>query len=325
VPAAACGPAHEALALGGSGRVKRFALAVVCIAAVFAVCGAWLLWAAEPARRVPGGLTAEQRKELVYAQYEGVAWPKLGAPQPGQWLAAVDEPGQTYEEYIRTARNLKSDRRTTIYLQPLGPMTAEQAKVIEQVAEFGRAFFACTVTVLEPAALPGSAYVPRRRQYHAGDVLDRMARHVPDDALAYVGVTAADLYGPRLDFAFGLASLRRRVAIVSFARYGEPSTPEFLRRLLRGFAHETGHVFGLRHCIFYECCMNGSDSIEESDGQPLHYCPLCHDKLRHALAFEPRERFEHLAAFYDSVGFTDEAQAVRRRLAQLTSSTEEEP
>jgi len=294
-----------------------------CVAAASAVGGGWLLWAAEPAPRSRAPLTPERRKALVYTQYEDAGWARLGAAQPGQWLAAVAEPGQTYEEYIRTARNLKSDRRTTLYLQPLGPMTAEQAAVVARMGEFARAFFACRVVVLAPAALPRTAYVPRRGQYHAGDLLNRMAEHVPDDALAYVGITAADLYGSKLEFVFGLASLRRRVAIGSIARYGEAGTPEFLRRALKNFAHETGHIFGIRHCIFYECCMNGSNSIEESDGQLLHYCPLCHDKLRHALAFEPRERFERLAAFYDTVEFVDEAQTVRRRLAQLTPSTEE--
>lgn len=305
--------------------MRRAAPVAVCLAAAAAaVGGAWLVRAAEPVGVGAGLLTAERRVALVHAQYADAGWPELDAPQPDEWLALVDEPGQTYEEYIRTARNLKSVQRTTIYLQPLGPMTPEQAAVVERMAEFARAFFACKVVVLAPAALPPTAYVPRRGQYHAGGLLERMAKHVPDDALAYVCVTAAELYSARLEHTFGLASLQRRVAVDSIARYGEPGTAEFLRRALKNFAHETGHILGLRHCIFYSCCMNGSNSIEESDGQPLHYCPLCLDKLRHALAFEPRERFEHLAAFYDSVDFADEARAVRQRLAQLTPSTQED-
>jgi len=212
-------------------------------------------------------------------------------------------------------------------------MDQTTAAVVKQMAEFTTVFFGCKVTLLPAVKLPKSAYVHRRAQYDAAEILNRMARQVPADALAYVGVTTEDLYSGRLDFVFGLASLRRRVAVYSLHRYGEPGTPEFLRRSLKIVAHETGHAFGLRHCIFYRCCMNGSNSLTESDSQPLDYCPLCHDKLRHALAFDPKQRFERLAAFYDRVGFTQEAQVVRERLAQVaserpahdTAPTEEEP
>jgi archaemetzincin len=309
-------------------RLGALATASAVAVGAFAMGVALLLDGAQPghvgrARAAPP--TPAERKAIVYAQYAGTDWPKLGEPKPGEWLALVAEPGRTYDEYVRAARNLRSERRHTIYLQPLGPMDSATTAAIGQVAEFAGAFFACTVTVLPAAELPRSTYVQRRKQYDAGDLLNRMARRVPDDALAYVGLTSADLYSGRLDFVFGLASLRQRVAIVSLNRFGEPGTPEFLRRSLKSFAHETGHVFGIRHCIFYRCCMNGSNSLAESDGQPLHYCPLCHDKLRHALVFDPAQRFEKLAALYDTFGFEHDARVVRERLARLTASTKEDP
>ncbi len=296
--------------------MKRLDVCAAVLVAALALSAVLLLSAAEPPRRARARLTADERKAIVYAQYAGTDWPKLNEPKPGEWLAVFAETGRTYDEYVRIARNLKSDRRDTIYLQPFGRMDEKSAAVLEQMAEFAGIFFACKVTVLPAAKLPKSAYVHRRKQYDAADILNRMARHVPDDALAYIGITTADLYSGKLAFVFGLASLRNRVAIDSLHRYGEPGTPEFLRRSLKIIAHETGHVFGIKHCIFYRCCMNGSNSLAESDSQPLHYCPLCHDKLRHALAFDPKERFEKLEAFYDKIGFEEEARVVRQRLVR---------
>jgi archaemetzincin len=300
------------------------ALWLAAVVAALTLGGVLLLEGAEPSQggRARAPLTAAERKAIVYAEYAGVEWPKLGEPAPGDWLALFDEPGQTYDEYVRTARNLKSDQRHTIYMLPLGPMDEATTAVVKQMAEFAAVLFTTPVKLLPAAPLPKSAYVYRRAQYDAADILTRMARQVPDDALALVGVTTEDLYSGRLDFVFGLASLRGRVAIYSLRRYGEPGSAEYLRRALKIVAHETGHVFGLQHCIFYHCCMNGSNSLEESDSQPLHYCPLCHDKLRHALAFDPKKRFEALAAFYDRIGFADDAQFVRERLAHESAATQ---
>jgi len=297
------------------------------------VLGLHVLEAATPAAAPAGhrgaALTPEGRKAIVYAQYVSTEWPKLGEPTVGEWLSIVAEPGQTYEEFVRTARNLRSDQRHTIYLLPLGRMDEATQKVVTQMGEFAQAYFDCRVKVFRAVELPKASYVHHRKQYNAVDVLARMSRYVPDDALALVGVTTADMYGGDLEFLFGLASLRRRVAVISLHRTGEAGTPEFLRRALKSFAHETGHVFGLRHCVFYSCCMNGSNSLAESDGQPMHVCPLCHDKLRHALAFDPAARFEKLAAVYEDLGLEAEARMARERfvwargLAGATTKSEE--
>ena len=268
-------------------------------------------------------LTPVERKRIVYSRYKGATWPKLGEPKPGEWLALFDEPGRTYEEYVEAAGGLKSDTRTTIYLQPFGPLDDKSAAVLKQMAEFTSIFFDCKVSVRQPVALPAGAYVKARKQYDAIAILDRMARHVPADARAYVGVTTADLYSGKLAFVFGLGRMSGRVAVYSLHRYGAPGTPEFRRRSLKIIAHETGHAFGITHCIFYRCCMNGSNSLVESDAQPLQYCPLCHDKLRHVLGFDARTRFERLAAFYKKRGFDEDARIARARMARHVAAGKE--
>ena len=33
--------------------------------------------------------------------------------------------------------------------------------------------------------------------------------------------------------------------------------------------HELCHMFGIKHCVFYNCCMNGSNHLEEASTHPL--------------------------------------------------------
>jgi bacterioferritin len=40
--------------------------------------------------------------------------------------------------------------------------------------------------------------------------------------------------------------------------------PDSLRRSCKVLAHEIGHMFGLSHCVFFHCLMNGSNSLAES-------------------------------------------------------------
>ncbi len=142
-----------------------------------------------------------------------------------------------------------------------------------------------------------------------------------------------DLYpDPSWNFVFGEATLSDRVGIFSFARYspgfygypgGEGWQDRLLRRSCKVLAHETGHMFGLEHCVFFECLMNGSNHLAESDSRPMFLCPVCLRKLQHAAGFGIRARYAALAAFYRQVGFTAEADWIDRRLAFIagTAST----
>ena len=137
-----------------------------------------------------------------------------------------------------------------------------------------------------------------------------LARRVPRDSLGVFGLMGRDLYGMDLNFLFGEALLHERAGVYSLYRYGT-ARPELLRRALKLSAHELGHMFGLQHCVFYECLMNGTNSLAELDGQPLHLCPVCLAKLHWNLRFDPAARFRKLEAFYRRIGLGAEARFVR--------------
>ncbi len=247
----------------------------------------------------------------------------------GDWLEIHPEKGQTFERFVRSRPNRPDARRNKIYLQPLGTF-GPNSPPLEQLRQLTAAFFALTAEVLPPLSLEAHRITSRQnpftknRQFLTGDLLGLLERQLPDDAFAVLGVTMEDLYpGPDWNFVFGQASLRDRVGVYSFARfdpffYGETRPADWRRLMLRRsckvLAHETGHMFGIHHCTFYRCLMNGSNSLEETDSQPLHLCPVDLRKLHDSIGFEVVERARRLLEFSESVGFEDEARWLRQRI-----------
>eukprot|EP01102_Stenamoeba_stenopodia_P013530 TRINITY_DN4402_c0_g1_i2.p1 TRINITY_DN4402_c0_g1~~TRINITY_DN4402_c0_g1_i2.p1 ORF type:complete len:212 (-),score=22.13 TRINITY_DN4402_c0_g1_i2:56-691(-) len=119
------------------------------------------------------------------------------------------------------------------------------------------------------------------------------------DARFVVGITMLDLYpDEKWNFVFGEASPKDGTGVYSFARYGE-AEDELLLRSLKTLVHEILHLCGIEHCIYFSCCINGSNSLEESDLQPMHLCPI--DLLKLYLyvgGFDLLQREEQIRSFY---------------------------
>jgi len=236
---------------------------------------------------------------------------RLGKPRPGDWLAVHDEPGQTYRAYVR-ARPVRPTRlRRTIYVQPLGEFTATQRKIVELTARYMSIYFGLPVKVADDLPLSLLPEAARRVHPHWGDkqilttyVLDRVLKpRLPKDALASIAFTTSDLWpGPGWNFVFGQASLRDRVGVWSIYRNGDPDESDdalrlCLRRTIKTATHETGHMFSMWHCIYYECGMCGSNHRAESDRRPLWLCPVCLAKLCWGTGADPARRYEKLIEF----------------------------
>jgi archaemetzincin len=220
-----------------------------------------------------------------------------------------------------------------IYLQPLEDFAPEHSPSNDKLREFAAAFFAMEVKVLPPVKIDGSTFVTRRNpftnnpQILTNDVLNFLKARIPADAFCVLAITMEDLYPePSWNFVFGQASVRDRVGVYSFARYdpafyGEPRAPGYevllLRRSCKVLAHETGHMFGLAHCTYFNCLMNGSNHLVEADRRPLHLCPVCLRKLQSSIGFDVLQRYSALEGICRVNGFTDEADWLTRRLENL--------
>jgi archaemetzincin len=229
-------------------------------------------------------------------------------PGPSDWLATQTEFGQTFAQYLKTDPNRRTAQRTKLYLQPIGDFTGEETAAVKTLHEFMGLYFGLEVVVLEKTPLdkipPGARRISPatgETQILSTHVLDKiLLPSRPKDAVAVLAITATDLWpGEGWNFVFGQASLENRVGVWSTRRFGDPvkEHAKHLRRVLQVAVHETGHMFGIKHCIAFECCMNGSNSLDESDRNSMVYCCECDPKLWWACKLEPATRAKALAEF----------------------------
>lgn len=228
----------------------------------------------------------------------------------GDWLESHPESGETFEEYVESGPTLPNGDRNKIYIQPLGDFTADQIKVVRLTADYLRAFYNLPVVLRDVAPLkdiPSDMQrirYPDNLQIKTGYFFNLLPSMLPNDAAALICFTNFDLYPEDTwNYVFGQASLENRVGVWSLWRLERDGSKKatadrFLDRTLKIAAHETGHMFSMRHCKKYECLMSGTNSLDETDRRPLDTCPECTMKIAWAMPYQPAERYKNLAEFW---------------------------
>ena len=233
------------------------------------------------------------------------------SPAPGDWLEKHFELGQTYHEYLLLHPTQVKERRT-IYVQPLGEMNPSQKKIVDLAAEFLGVFYQLPVKVREDLSLDNVPAEARRVRENTSNeqilttyLLNEVLKPLlPEDAVALIAFTATDLW-PADDWnrVYGQASFDSPVGVWSMYCFGDPDEDaaafqQCLLRTLKVSAHETGHIFLMKHCTLYECNMCGGNHLGELDQCPLEPCPHCLAKLCYATGADPVKRWNQLIAFY---------------------------
>lgn len=258
---------------------------------------------------------------------------EMPEPEPGDWLSEHPERGQGYERFVVSHPNLPTKEKRTLYILPIGPFPDTVSLKILQ--EYTATYYQLPAELLPEVSLEEVGATSRKNpftgdfQLYTVDILNDLILRLPKDAYCLIGVTMTDLYpDPDWNFVFGQATFRERVGIYSFARYdpafyGNKSGPDdaaiIKKRSLKVMVHELAHMFGLEHCVYLKCVVNGSNHMGESDSQPIHLCPVCLRKLYYSVGFDPIKRYRELLIFYEKQKFTEEAEWVRGRLKEVTT------
>ncbi|CAD5112557.1 unnamed protein product [Dimorphilus gyrociliatus] len=179
----------------------------------------------------------------------------------------------------------------------------------------------------------------KRFQFLIDSCLKEISSRIPDDALFVIALTMEELYADKRDlFVSGMASGASRSAIFSLKRY-DPTLKfctEFwhkyeenacrvderwnllLKRSCTLLVHEMGHLLGIGHCIYFDCCMNGSGHLEEDIRQSMHLCPVDLRKLKILCGIDVKERYRKLQEFFKEFKFHTEENWITKRLEQLS-------
>jgi archaemetzincin len=255
----------------------------------------------------------------------------MGKPEAYDWLGSHNEPGQTFEEYLDSEPTKPTKERQKIYVLPLGTFTPQQTKIIEVTAAYLEAFYDLQVETMPLRTLPQvlektdtryNAFM-RTRQVRTGYVMDAILKPLlPTDAAALIAFTNEDLYpDDSMNYVFGQASLENRVGVWSLARLDDNADyDKFLRRTLKIAAHETGHMFSMRHCTKYECVMSGTNHLVETDRRPIDACPECTAKICWLSDIAAAERYKKLAELCSKNGLTAEANDFNAKADALQTS-----
>jgi archaemetzincin len=245
---------------------------------------------------------------------------RLGPPRRGEWRSLFREPPQSFDDYVARCANRRSSGRAAFLLQPLGAVAARFPGTLARMADYAASFFGLEARLLDPLPLPESAHVFPRDQHRASTILSHLADRAPVDALVYLGVTDVDLFAPGKKFVFGEASLESRTGVCSLARL-EGSD----RRALKLMTHEAGHILSIAHCTAWRCVMQGSNTLEESDGHPLHLCPDDLRKLAWNTGVDPVSRYRALATLYLRLEWREDARWAEERASKKRFVLEPRP
>ena len=303
----------------------------LCFSIALMICG-WLLFpvaSLAQTSKADRPLTKEQAKRTI--RLLKPLDKKLADPVPGEWLESHKEKGQRFAKYASIRPNMLTVRRTTLYIQPIGTFSETEMKLTKQTAEYMQVYFNCpvkTLPAIDVSTIPDSA---RRKHPQWGDsqlltthILEKILKpNLSDDAFATIAFTNQDLWpGDEWNFVFGYASYFDRVGVWSLYRFGDPDENEAaykkcLWRTIKVATHETGHMFSMKHCINAQCNMQGSNSLPESDKQPMHLCSQCHAKTVYATKANPIKRLQNLLKLCEKHGFEKEVEYYKAAIEKL--------
>ena len=68
-------------------------------------------------------------------------------------------------------------------------------------------------------------------------------------------------------------------------------------RACKTASHELGHCFGIDHCTYYACVMQGTAHMQEDSEQPPYLCPVDLSKVLRATGAEEKDRYKALLTF----------------------------
>lgn len=242
----------------------------------------------------------------------------LTKPRPGDWLASHEELGQSFPQYAKRMNqksgfSLPRPACDGLLICTFGASfdSAIGRLFMPHLIKYCTAFFGgMHVDVCDKPFSLNDVQCRENdfghKQYLIGDIFDMLNtdKTVLSKRRAYcrLAVTLEDIYpGGEWNYVFGQARPMERVGVFSFARHSplfydgvhatqaeskltSESMLSWLKTCRHTMVHETCHMLGILHCVFWHCLMNGNNGPHDSNGSTGFLCPVCLRKLSYVLS-----------------------------------------
>ncbi|XP_072795574.1 archaemetzincin-2 isoform X2 [Vicugna pacos] len=215
------------------------------------------------------------------------------------WINSHPEAPQDFEEFFSDPyRKTPSPAKCSIYIQCIGSLGNTRSiseEYVRWLKGYCEAFFyGLRVKLLEP--VPVSA---TRCSFRINDNTQNLQIHAGVGIFSFARY-GSDFYSSHYEGKVKKLQKKSSSDYSVFDNYYIPEvTSVLLLRSCKTLTHEIGHIFGLRHCQWLACLMQGSNHLEEADRRPLNLCPICLRKLQSAVGFSIEERYKALVRWID--------------------------
>ncbi len=260
----------------------------------------------------------------------------LRGHKTGDWLSENFEEGQSLTEFRAAWKPRDIDRSQRIQIfrydnsdQRLKPLSDPAIPPLSEIlrAYFPRVEFVFTALSDQQQCALVSSGIKKENGPHLGcgflvNLASKVRKLSPEPPFAVTLLTETDLHDETDSSAdgwvFGYSEPNKGGICVSWERCkrdGEDFSRSrcFVSLLL----HEICHVFYIKHCVVFDCLMNGVNGEEELAAQSLHLCPECHAKLFDILRFDPIDRFDSLRKIFHGMAWKRDASLAANLLARL--------
>ncbi|XP_026936275.1 archaemetzincin-2 isoform X3 [Sagmatias obliquidens] len=208
------------------------------------------------------------------------------------WITSHPEAPQDFEEFFSDPyRKTPSPQKHSIYIQCIG-LLGNTRSISEEYVKWLKGyceafFYGLTVKLLEP--VPVSA---TRCSFRINDNTQNLQIHAGVGIFSFARY-GSDFYSSHYEGKLKKLQKKSSSDYSVFDNYYVPEvTSVLLLRSCKTLTHEIGHIFGLRHCQWLACLMQGSNHLEEADQRPLDLCPICLRKLQSAVGFHLKDRYK---------------------------------
>jgi archaemetzincin len=252
-----------------------------------------------------------------------------------EWLSCNREKGQTFQNYISLLKKSKgllslNARKSTIDFHTFKiDENVLSDDILNGLREFIEIYFDLEVKLAQkpPPSADGDykIRVIRNDTIKTERALSVFKGFKNKSNACIAAITTHDL-AYQDHFVFGISDNELQVCVVSVHRYVQHliennafNDANLLKKAASVICHEIAHAFGLEHCIYYRCIMNGSNTLDEDDKLPLYLCPICLKKLHLLLNFSIEERYDKLKEFCLKNNFKSEYDWYKNRLDRARS------